>query len=495
MHWVFLAEGAATRLRRGDRVGQASEPEEEFFCLSTEDVRAGAGDPALSRNTHQRSRNNSASSRYEQIVIIKLFSPWCRVIEMATAETKIFSVAVEAGRAAPCPGYGLRNPVVREVEQQPVDRPVILRTPSTQCAELNSEDEFSPAVRDAVVEDGEVAARFETSDMADELETALQEPPALVLQQTQGVTITEPESKRSKKNKKKKEKENLLLVSSADETRETEAEKSKKKKCKKSKEEEPEKTAVIVEAEQELSNRDCKETLATEQEEVLESDRSTEDKKTPDSSSQDTFSLLKSFVREKLTYDENFSPDKDLVEFSEEESRLVDMEDNEEEDSEKSDFFIREKSSSVEKEDGRLASDMYVDPTAAKPNPWFNDFLKKSSSMIEDQIFGAVRKYENENNDEDDDGMLEMERNQEDTELRIVEMLEEEEPAEHPITDHPSSNLPQILKLEPKLSETPKDIPETYSSDDDFMFRPVPNKRKQKKQKFKAADSEEIFPR
>ena len=63
-----------------------------------------------------------------------------------------------------------------------MDRPVILRTPSTQCAELNSEDEFSPAVRDAVVEDGEVAARFETSDMADELETALQEPPALVLQ-------------------------------------------------------------------------------------------------------------------------------------------------------------------------------------------------------------------------------------------------------------------------------------------------------------------------
>jgi len=106
-----------------------------------------------------------------------------------------------------------------------------------------------------------------------------------------------------------------------------------------------------------------------------------------------------------------------------------------------------------------------------------------------------VRKYENENNDEDDDGMLEMERNQEGTELRIVEMLEEEEPAEHPITDPPSSNLPQILKLEPKPSETPKDIPETYSSDDDFMFRPVPNKRKQKKQKFKAPDSEEIFPR
>ena len=32
---------------------------------------------------------------------------------------------------------------------------------------------------------------------------------------------------------------------------------------------------------------------------------------------------------------------------------------------------------------------------------------------------------------------------------------------------------------------------EPYSSDDDFMFRPVPNKRNKKKQKQKSAESEE----
>ena len=52
-------------------------------------------------------------------------------------------------------------------------------------------------------------------------------------------------------------------------------------------------------------------------------------------------------------------------------------------------FFIREKSSSVESEDLQVS----IDPEAAKPNPWFNKFLNKSSSLIEDQIFGAAKKY------------------------------------------------------------------------------------------------------
>merc|ERR1712110_126905 len=87
-------------------------------------------------------------------------------------------------------------------------------------------------------------------------------------------------------------------------------------------------------------------------------------------------------------------------------------------DSEKVDFFIREKSSSVESDDLRLSSTM--DETAAKPNPWFNKFLQKSSSLIEDQIFGAAKK------DEDDD-MMELEMNQTNVETNIAALLEDDE--------------------------------------------------------------------
>merc|ERR1711963_1007335 len=106
-------------------------------------------------------------------------------------------------------------------------------------------------------------------------------------------------------------------------------------------------------------------------------------------------------VIETRTYADDFGPDKDLVEFSEEE-KIIEIDDND--DSEKVEFFIREKSSSVESD--VIESSTMVEPCAAKPNPWFNKLLQKSSSLIEDQIFGAAKKYEDnldEKNDDDDD--------------------------------------------------------------------------------------------
>merc|ERR1712013_474868 len=94
---------------------------------------------------------------------------------------------------------------------------------------------------------------------------------------------------------------------------------------------------------------------------------------------EDSNDIFEEFAKEKITYPEDFSPGKDLVEFSEEESsKIVEIDEND--DSENVDFFIREKSSSVDEDDDMQTSDVKVDPTSAKPNnPWFDDFLKKSS--------------------------------------------------------------------------------------------------------------------
>merc|ERR1712142_915121 len=229
-------------------------------------------------------------------------------------------------------------------------------------------------------------------------------------------------------------------------------------------------------------------------EKVNRSERNLKNESFPEEDSNDIF---EEFATEKITYPEDFSPDKDLVEFSEEESsKIIEIDDND--DSEKVDFFIREKSSSVEDDDMRT-SDVKVDPTPAKPNnPWFDDFLKKSSTMIEDQIFGAAKKYENlDDKVDDDEEMIEMGKNQESVEKNIADLLEDEgDQSEKHSIEKLSSSLPQLLKLEPKKTVPPKENHnEPYSSDDDFMFRPVPNKRNKKKQKQKSVESEEEFRR
>merc|ERR1712098_498410 len=180
----------------------------------------------------------------------------------------------------------------------------------------------------------------------------------------------------------------------------------------------------------------------------------------------------------------NYEPDRDLVEFSEEEgSKVVEMDEND--DSEKIDFFIREKSSSVEPDDEMQTSTSKIDPLGAKPNPWFNEILKKGSSLIEDQIFGAVRKYEQtEDKDSDEDKMQETENTKSHIERTSPSLLEEDDaPKKKNVVERVSSSLSQLLKGEPKKdnSEYGTSNNNDDTSDDDFMFRPVPNKRNKKK--------------
>ena len=87
---------------------------------------------------------------------------------MVTAETKIFSVAVQQGKSDTSSG---RPVVLRDVEGQMVDRPVILH----RKLEDNSDSEFQPVLRD-----NEPAPA-----------------PAVKERETEG------ENKKSKKNKKK----------------------------------------------------------------------------------------------------------------------------------------------------------------------------------------------------------------------------------------------------------------------------------------------------
>merc|ERR1719430_2060975 len=197
--------------------------------------------------------------------------------------------------------------------------------------------------------------------------------------------------------------------------------------------------------------------------------------------------MFEEFSKKSPPTKDDVSPNRDLVEFSEEESvvRVIDAEEDAEEE-DKVEFFIKEKSSSVEPDNDMTASG--IDPMAARPNPWFEKFLKKGSSMIEDQIFGAVKKYEDmEEKGSEDEGMEELEKNQADTEKNIADLLEDDEdllepppppPAQIIESQPPSSNLSQLLK-----GESSKKAHVDDSSDDDLMFRPVPQQKKSKKQK------------
>ena len=455
---------------------------------------------------------------------------------MVTAETKIFSVAVQQGKSE---STSMRNMVLKDVENQMIDRPVILSKHCTRYSEDqtgNSEDEFKPAQRDT-----EIPGSVESSNMVGELETALNE--VQEIQETARVNVeasSENEPKKSKKKSKKNKNPESITCSSADETKEVEV-KSKKKKNKnkedikekspepvvfrpaiKEKSPEPvieynfekEKTPkpLVRKTSKNLKTSESKdhdiadlEVKENKDDDILVVDLDDKfeevnpsNRKYESFPQEDSNDIFEEFAKEKITYPEDFSPEKDLVEFSEEESsKIVEIDEND--DSEKVDFFIREKSSSVDDDDDMQTSDVKVDPTSAKPNnPWFDDFLKKSSSMIEDQIFGAAKKYEDQDDKiDDDEEMVEMDKNQENVEKNIADLLEDEgDQSEKHSAEKLSSSLPQLLKLEPKKTVPMKETQnEPYSSDDDFMFRPVPNKRNKKKQKQKSVESEEDFRR
>lgn len=419
-------------------LAHAHEEDEEFFCLSTEDVRST---PAITEGA--RTRNSSGQSRSRHTSLTS------RPVEMMIAETKIFSVAVQHGKSESSSNREIK---LQNVDSQMIDRPVILNSSQSShkrqdqdnsFPELNSDDEFKPAQREIEVK---------TEDIV-EVDKVIVVPEEKCKEDLKKDTEVVPEtSKKSKKSKKKnKNNSDTVTCSSADESKEVEV-KQKKKKNKKEKSPEPEPKEELIEIE------------APTIDDVV------------DGKTDDANEIFEEFVKEEVSYPEDFSPEKDLVEFSEEE-KVVEIEDDD-----SVQFFIREKSSSVESEDLQVS----IDPEAAKPNPWFNKFLNKSSSLIEDQIFGAAKKYgdiEDDKNNDDDEDMLELEANKASVETNIAALLEDEEVMDTN-SARMSSSLPMILKVE----SHPKH--ESVSSDDDMQFKPVPNKRNKKKQKQKSIESE-----
>merc|ERR1719322_1997119 len=142
-----------------------------------------------------------------------------RTVEMATAETKIFSVAVSQGKAENSSNM-MRNVVMKDVERQPVNRPVTLLPSSRPEIQgvgnrpeiTPSDDEFKPVQRDV----SDAPGCVESLDMTDELESALS--------QAAETTEKEEEVKKTKKNKKKKNNNNPEnnVDSSADDFKEVE---------------------------------------------------------------------------------------------------------------------------------------------------------------------------------------------------------------------------------------------------------------------------------
>merc|ERR1711974_482814 len=449
-----------------------------------------------------------------------------RTGEMATAETKIFSVAVSQGKAENSSNM-MRNVVMKDVERQPVNRPVTLLPSSRpeihssgERPEITpSDEEFKPVQRD--VEDA--PGCVESLDMTDELESALSQT---------AETTGEEEVKKTKKNKKKKNNNNSEnnVDSSADDFKEVEVKpKNKKQANVEEKEKDPEPAPVMKKEktpepeikektpENDQPPQPVPRKLKNKKKEEEEKAKKEEEQLTDEfvgfeseevkfegferSKSQESFipvesptveesatAMFEEFSKKSPPTKDNVSPNRDLVEFSEEESvvRVIEAEEEEAEEEDKVEFFIKEKSSSVEPDNDMTSSG--IDPMAARPNPWFEKFLKKGSSMIEDQIFGAVKKYEDmDEKGSEDEGMEELENNQADTEKNIADLLEDDEDLIEPTpppppqiieSQPPSSNLSQLLK-----GESSKKAHVDDSSDDDFMFRPVPQQKKSKKQK------------
>merc|ERR1712130_541076 len=388
----------------GLRAGRGSrEEDEEFFCLSTEDVRST---PAISEGKRTRNSSEISQPRSRHTSTSSSGVGSLRTVEMATAETKIFSVAVSQGKAENSSNM-MRNVVMKDVERQPVNRPVTL-LPSSR-AEIHhsgerpeitpSDEEFKPVQRD--VEDA--PGCVESLDMTDELESALSQA---------AETTGEEEVKKTKKNKKKEEEE----------------------KAKKEEEE-----FVGFESEdvkfEGFENSKSQESFIPVESPTVE---------------ETATAMFEEFSKKSPPTKDEVSPNRDLVEFSEEESvvRVIEAEEEDPEEEDKVEFFIKEKSSSVEPDNDMMTSSG-IDPMAARPNPWFEKFLKKGSSMIEDQIFGAVKKYEDmEEKGSEDEGMEELEKNQADTEKNIADLLEDDEDLMEP----PPPPAPQIIESQPPSS-------------------------------------------
>merc|ERR1719357_1009254 len=244
-----------------------------------------------------------------------------RTVEMATAETKIFSVAVSQGKAENSSNM-MRNVVMKDVERQPVNRPVTLLPSSRpevqgvgERPEITpSDDEFKPVQRDV----SDAPGCVESLDMTDELESALS--------QAAETTEKEEEVKKTKKNKKKNKKKQEL---------ELEEEKAKK--------EEEQHAEEFVGFEPEEEKFEGFERSKTPESFIPVESPTVEETAT---------AMFEEFSKRSPPTKDKVSPNRDLVEFPEEESvvRVIEAEEDveEEEEEDKVEFFIKEKSSSLE---------------------------------------------------------------------------------------------------------------------------------------------------
>merc|ERR1712223_135544 len=298
----------------------------------------------------------------------------------------IFSVAVSQGKAENSSNM-MRNVVMKDVERQPVNRPVTLLPSSRpeiqgvgERPEITpSDDEFKPVQRDV----SDAPGCVESLDMTDELESALS--------QAAETTEKEEEVKKTKKNKKKKNNHNPEnnVDSSADDFKEAEV-KPKKKKNKKQanveeKEKEPEPSPVVLKEKtpendptpqpvpRKLKNKKKQELEVEEEKAKKEEEQLAEEfvgfepeeekfevfetSKTPESFipvesptvEETATAMFEEFSKRSPPTKDKVSPNRDLVEFSEEESvvRVIEAEEDveEEEEEDKVEFFIKEKSS------------------------------------------------------------------------------------------------------------------------------------------------------
>merc|ERR1719505_544399 len=280
---------------------------------------------------------------------------------MATAETKIFSVAVSQGKAENSSNM-MKNVVMKDVERQPLNRPVTLLPSSRPEIQGVGErpgitprdDEFKPVQRDV----SDAPGCVESLDMTDELESALS--------QAAETTEKEEEVKKTKKSKKKKNTNNPEnnVDSSADDFKEVEV-KPKKKKNKKQanvEEKEPEPSPVLQkektpepEAKEKTPENDPapqpvprklknkkKQELELEEEKAKKEEEQLAEgfvtSKTPESFipvesptvEETATAMFEEFSKRSPPTKDGVSPNRDLVEFSEEESvvRVIEAEED-----------------------------------------------------------------------------------------------------------------------------------------------------------------------
>lgn len=424
--------------------------DEEFFSLSSEDVRST---PAITEG--RRSRNSSGVSLSSQPRSRHTSTSSYRTVEMVTADTKIFSVAVQEGKTELT--NDLNDVILKDVESQMMEIPAILSKRTRDANEdmitkdimsmnldfvikaKSCNDNLCIAMTDSII--GELESEPKEPEKLEELVKVIPE----AIKEPEQPKESETDSKKSKKNKKKKNKGAASVTcSSADEMQEVEV--KSKTKNRKSQEKE-------IVSKENISEKEAKKNITDQKENTKEK-----------------------YVAKDLETPNNLSGKK--------EKQVVNLMDDDDED-ETPTFFIRERSSSVDEEE---LKDRKSDPFGMKPQQatQFDNYLKESSSMIDAQISGAIQKYEYDEEDmrcSEDEGLVEIKNDKGNDDQNNPHLLEDEEE----VNDNSMPIQTNVHETIEKQQSHVKD--DMYSSDDDFFFRPV-YKKKGKKQKQKESEDE-----